>query len=136
MLEVTIVAQMTTAAREAREHAYAPYSGFAVGASVLCGDGRVFSGCNVENASYGLSLCAERTALGGAVSAGLVRGQLLAVALIADASPPPAPCGACLQVLAEFAAADCIVISSSLSGDQQLRPLSALLPAAFTLPAP
>ncbi|BCW96129.1 MAG: cytidine deaminase [Fimbriimonadales bacterium] len=89
------------AAREARTHAYAPYSGYAVGAAVLADDGRVFAGCNVENASYGLSVCAERVAVFGAAAAGAQR-------LVAAAVCTPdggTPCGACRQVLLEFAAA-------------------------------
>lgn len=84
----------------AREHAYAPYSKFAVGAAVLAADGRVFPGCNVENLSFGLTNCAERVAIGTAVAAGA--RQLVAVAVVADTEVPISPCGACRQVLSEF----------------------------------
>lgn len=84
----------------AREKAYAPYSNFKVGAALLCADGRVFSGCNVENLSYGLTNCAERVAIGAAVAAGA--REFLAVAVVADTGVPISPCGACRQVLAEF----------------------------------
>jgi len=91
---------LVEAAWWARENAYAPYSNFSVGAALLAADGRVFSGCNVENISYGLTQCAERVAIGAAVAAGV--REFLAVAVVADTGVPISPCGACRQVLAEF----------------------------------
>ena len=85
---------------KARENAYSPYSHFAVGAALLCEDGTLYEGCNIENASYGLTNCAERTAIFKAVSEGHTKFKALAV--VADTEGPCAPCGACRQVMAEF----------------------------------
>ena len=93
-------------ARQARERAHAPYSGFKVGAAVECQDGTVFVGCNVENSSYGLSLCAERIAIFKAISEG--RRDLFRIAVIADAYAPVRPCGACRQVISDLLGADAI----------------------------
>jgi cytidine deaminase len=89
-------------ARAAIKHAYAPYSGFRVGAAVLLRDGRLFVGCNVENASYGLTICAERNAIFTAVAASAKKPEIVAVAVCNDRAVPCSPCGACRQVLAEF----------------------------------
>lgn len=92
--------RLVDAAWVARDHAYAPYSKFAVGAALLAADGRIFVGCNVENISFGLTNCAERVAIGAAVAAGV--RDFVAVAVVADTGVPVSPCGACRQVLAEF----------------------------------
>lgn len=92
--------QLISAAWAAREQAYAPYSKFKVGATLLSTDGEIFPGCNVENLSYGLTNCAERVAIGAAVAKGVTK--FAAVAVVADTGVPISPCGACRQVLAEF----------------------------------
>jgi cytidine deaminase len=119
---------LVAAAREARERAYAPYSGFQVGAALLAEDGRVVPGANIENASYGLSMCAERTAVFHAAAEGVRR--LAAVAVVASNDEPTWPCGACRQVLHEFGS-EMVVISEGLGGTRQERRLAELLPNAF-----
>jgi cytidine deaminase len=112
----------------ARERAYAPYSGFRVGAALLTDDQRVVPGANVESASYGLSMCAERTAVFRAAAEGARR--LVAVAVVASNEEPTWPCGACRQVLYEFGP-DMTVISEGLGGRREERRLTELLPDAF-----
>ncbi len=118
------------AATEAHARAYAPYSHFQVGAALLGESGRIYRGCNVENVSYGLTSCAERNAVFGAVLAG--EASLRAVAVVTGAATPTAPCGACRQVLVEFARhGDMEVILATLDGARTLTTLSALLPLSF-----
>jgi cytidine deaminase len=115
------------AARSAQSRAYAPYSNFRVGAALETVDGIVFTGCNVENASYGLTICAERAALSAAVSAGARRFRRAVV--VSDVDPPAAPCGACRQVLAEFGLD--LPIDGVGSRQKVTWRLAELLPAAF-----
>lgn len=121
-------------ARDARTHAYAPYSNFMVGAALLTHDGRTFHGCNVENAAYGLCNCAERTMLFSAMAAGCKPGDFMAIAVIADSPDPVSPCGACRQVMAELCSEDTPVLLANLHGDTQETTVAALLPGAFNLP--
>ena len=111
----------------ARERAYAPYSRFAVGAAVRGASGRIYSGSNVENASYGLTMCAERTAVFKAVSEG--ERKIAALAVAADTPQPASPCGACRQVMAEFGINT--VIMCNTKGDRLTVTLAELLPYAF-----
>ncbi len=122
--------ELVQVALAAQQKAYAPYSEFRVGAAILGDNGKIYGGCNVENASYGLCICAERTAVVSAVYDGMKR--LLAVAVVASCDPPAAPCGACRQVLMEFAGAgDVPVILVSENGTRAETTLQALLPRAF-----
>jgi cytidine deaminase len=122
------VDRLVEAATDVRQQAHAPYSGFAVGAAVLDAKGRVFLGCNVENASYGLSVCAERHAVAAAVAAGA--GRIEALAVVTGTEPPSSPCGACRQVLVEFG--DFTVILANTAGERIVTRVGELLPDAFT----
>jgi cytidine deaminase len=121
-------------ARAARERAYAPYSRFLVGAALITRDGRHFDGCNVENASYGLCNCAERTALFSAIAGGYSPGDFAMLAVIGDTPEPIAPCGACRQVMAELCHADMPVLLSNLQGEVRRSTVGQLLPGSFRLP--
>ncbi|GLU33476.1 cytidine deaminase [Trinickia caryophylli] len=120
-------------ASAARERAYAPYSKFKVGAALLTRDGKVFDGCNVENASYGLCNCAERTAFFSAVAAGYRRGDFAALAVIGDTDGPIAPCGACRQVIIELGGPDLEVRLGNLKGTWRDTTAREQLPDAFYL---
>lgn len=117
-------------ARKARELAYAPYSKFKVGAALLTKDGRIFGGCNIENAAYSVVNCAERTAIFKAWSEGVT--NYTAIAVIADTKRPVPPCGACRQVIAELCPPDMKVILTNLEGDVQTLTVMELLPGAFS----
>ena len=116
-------------AKCARENAYAPYSRFQVGAALLGKSGKVYTGCNVENASYPAGMCAERCAVGKAVSEG--EKEFVAIAVVGASPGPCAPCGICRQVLCEFNP-DMRVIMTNLKGDTLVCDASQLLPGAFT----
>jgi cytidine deaminase len=122
---------LLAAARAVRRRAHAPYSKFFVGAAVLDERGRIHVGCNVENASYGLTVCAERNAVAAAVAAGA--RHIRAVAVTSGARPPATPCGACRQVLAELGAPDTEVIIAGPAGVGDTTTLRELLPRAFAL---
>ncbi|MDV2683127.1 cytidine deaminase [Alkalihalophilus lindianensis] len=122
--------QLIEKAIEAREQAYVPYSKFQVGAALLMEDGTVFKGANIENASYGLTNCAERTALYKAYSEG--NRQVKAIAVVADTDRPVPPCGACRQVMVELIPPQAPVYLTNLKGEIQEMTVSELLPGAFT----
>ena len=118
------------AARKARKEAYAPYSKFAVGAAVLTENGEVFTGCNIENASYGATICAERVAIFKAISAG--HKLIKSLAVVADHPEPIAPCGICRQVMSEFGP-DADVFMANTKGHTRTANMKELLPIAFEL---
>lgn len=122
-------AALVQRARGVRERAYAPYSGFRVGAVAVTVDGDVFEGVNVENAAYGLSRCAEQSALQAMATAG-VRAEVAVVAVAGDGDAPVTPCGACRQVIYEFGPR-ATVLASGERGDVLARPITELLPDAF-----
>ncbi len=115
-------------ARRTRERSYAPYSRFKVGAAILGQSGRIYTGCNVENASFSATICAERGALCGALAAG--ENQLRAVAVMADTKKPCPPCGVCRQMLAEFGLGMWVVMGST-DGAYRVVTLGSLIPEAF-----
>ena len=123
--------RLIEAARKAMQHAHAPYSKFKVGAALLTAKGEVFSGCNVENASYGLTNCAERTAIFSAVAQSGPGLMIDLIAVVNDQGVPCSPCGACRQVIYEFGA-NALVLFPSASGWKEI-PITHLLPEGFRL---
>ncbi|MCI0416464.1 cytidine deaminase [bacterium] len=123
--------ELLKAAKTARKFAYAPYSAFAVGAAVRTADGKVYTGANVENASYGLSICAERVAIFNAVANGNAR--IVQLALCTESIEPSPPCGACRQVLAEFTGDAEIILGTTLSQETRILSLTDLFPHPFKL---
>ena len=115
-------------AKRVREFAYCPYSNFAVGAAVLGASGEIYGGCNIENASFSVTNCAERTAIFKAISAG--EEDILAIAVVAEGAAPVAPCGACRQVIAEFRIPH--ILMANLADDVKEMTLEELLPGAFS----
>lgn len=122
--------QLIAQSKIARENAYVPYSKFKVGAALLTEDGTVYHGCNIENASYSMTNCAERTAFFKAVSEGVTK--FAAIAIVADTPGPVSPCGACRQVMAEFCSQTMPVYLTNMNGDIQQTTVGDLLPGAFT----
>lgn len=124
---MTKLAQLAIAARE---QAFAPYSGFLVGAAIETTDGTIYTGCNIENASYGLTVCAERVAIWKAMSEGVRPGQFRAIAVAADSPRPTPPCGACRQILSEFAPQATVTLVN-LQGETREFTVAELLPESF-----
>lgn len=124
------IEELIEESKHAMEKAYVPYSNFKVGAALLTADGKVYHGCNIENAAYSMTNCAERTAIFKAYSEGDRNFTMLAV--VADTNRPVPPCGACRQVIAELCPKDMKVVLSNLKGDIKELTLEELLPGAFT----
>jgi cytidine deaminase len=122
--------ELVERAERVRENAHAPYSRFRVGAALRTASGNVFAGCNVENASYGATSCAERSAIAAMVAAG--EREVAAIAVFTDADPPGMPCGICRQVLLEFGRPDTEIVAAS-PRDLRRITLERLLPEPFTL---
>ncbi|MDA8441141.1 MAG: cytidine deaminase [Peptococcaceae bacterium] len=123
-----IIPELLAVAAEARDKAYVPYSHYPVGAAVLFASGKIYRGCNVENASYGLTNCAERTAVFNGIAAG--EREILAVAITVKGNNAGSPCGACRQVIREFGP-QALVISAAENGEYFTRTLTELLPDSF-----
>ena len=116
----------------AMKNSYAPYSNYHVGASVACKDGRVFYGANIENASYPLSMCAERVAMFNAYMSGVEYDDIVALAVVADTDSPVSPCGACRQVMAELLPRNTIIYLANLKGEIKECSIDELLPYSFS----
>ena len=124
--------QLVEKAIDARKLSYSPYSNFAVGAALLCKDGKVFQGANVENSSYPLCMCAERNAIYNAMMNGYKKTDFVALAIVADTDEPCSPCGACRQVISELFPRDGKIYLSNLKGAFKETSIDELLPFAFS----
>ena len=124
--------QLINEAIVARKISYSPYSNFAVGAALLCKDGKVFIGTNVENSSYPLCMCAERNALYNAMMNGYKKDDFVALAIVADTDEPCSPCGACRQVISELFPATGDIVMANLKGAVKVSNIKELLPFAFS----
>jgi cytidine deaminase len=122
---------LVAAAKAARAHSYSPYSRYAVGAALLMEDGSIFAGANVENCLPTLAICAERSAMAAAASAG--HRKPVAVAVVTDSSPPAYPCGLCRQIFLEFAGDDLRILVTNTKGEREETTLGALIPHGFRL---
>lgn len=123
--------EMYVEAKKAYDFAYAPYSNFKVGASLLLKNGKIINGCNVENASYGLTNCAERTTLFKAISMGYKKDDFVSLLILANTSKPVSPCGACRQVMSELLPSDTLIILTNLNKDYLEVSVKDLLPYTF-----
>jgi len=124
--------ELAKVAIEARNLSYSPYSKFKVGAALLCKDGKVFKGANVENSSYPLCMCAERNALYSAMMNGYQKEDFVALAIAAETDEPCSPCGACRQVISELFPRDGAIVLTNLKGDLKETNIDELLPFAFS----
>jgi len=129
MIDEKIKKKLIASAKEARENAYVPYSNFPLGAAILTKEGKIFTGVNIENSSYGLTICAERAAIFNAISQGYK--NIIALALVSDTDEPVTPCGACRQVMSEFSS-DIKIIMCNLEGKEKIISSNKLLPGAFS----
>ncbi len=124
------LSELLISANRARDNAYAPYSQYRVGCAILLKDGTVIKGINIENASYGATICAERSAMAPIVTAGL-QDSIEALAVVTSSSPPGSPCGVCRQFLSEFLSLDTPIIMRNEKGESVLTNMAELLPMAF-----
>jgi len=122
--------ELITYAQQARHNAYAPYSGFKVGAALLTASGKIYSGCNIENAAFSPTICGERTAIFKAISEG--ERSFKALAIVSDSEQIITPCGVCRQVLAEFFDDQVVILLANCHGEFEQTTISHLLPGAFT----
>ncbi len=124
--------QLVDIAIKAQQLSYTPYSNFAVGAAILCKDGEVFRGANIENASYPLCMCAERNAIYNAMLHGKKKDDFVMIAIVANSDEACSPCGACRQVMSELLPKDCKIIMANTSNKIHITTLEELLPYAFS----
>ena len=127
-----MINELILKAKDAREASYSPYSKFKVGAAILMKDGTYILGCNVENSSYGLSICAERNALFQMVARGYKKGDAKAMCIIGQTDDPISPCGACRQVMEELLTKDCKIVLANLKNDVKEMTIEELLPYSFS----
>lgn len=125
--------ELIKAASAAMENAWCPYSRFSVGAAILMSDGEIVTGCNVENSSFGLTNCAERTAVFSAITKGYGSGDFLSIVVRTQGAEPSSPCGACRQVLSEFFSGDAVVVAVGDGGKSMTWTVKELLPDGFRL---
>lgn len=118
-------------AKKARKNSYSPYSDFKVGAAILLKNGDIIKGCNIENAAYGDSMCAERVALYNAYSSGIKKSDIVSMAIVGDTKKPIRPCGSCLQVMNELMNKKTKIIMANISGDVEEHYIDELLPYGF-----
>lgn len=131
MIDKKTLKNLIEKAKEGRNYSYSPYSKFAVGAAILTNDGKYTLGCNIENASYGLSNCAERTAMFKLISNGYKKDDVIAICVIADTTKPVSPCGACRQVMSELLGKNMTVVLANMKDDYKICKVSDLLPYEF-----